>query len=268
MNKFGNLVASTFMFIFGLASLWVAIKALLKGSISMASGSKDVLFSTNPIGFLFVVAFWITFGLFLIWVSSRKEVDPFQPDDSSDANGKRADYLPEPLLLYKSHAWAIGIIFLMTLFMLPLGYFSLALSQSLGAGFGLLLMLPWLAWYLTTIWRCIRDIRWQGPALKIDHVGITIYTENGHLIKWHDLVGVRLTASSSNTYLVVQYRNLDTVRHHIAPYSLFRSIMSRIFYRGFEAGIKLTSLKFKRGKVMLTAQAFLQQAYRHNVHRA
>ena len=138
MNKFGNLVASTFMFIFGLASLWVAIKALLKGSISMASGSEDVLFSTNPIGFLFVVTFWIVFGLFLIWVSSRKEVDPFQPDDSSDANGKRADYLPEPLLLYKSHAWAIGIIVLMTLFMLPLGYFSLALSQSLGAGFGLL----------------------------------------------------------------------------------------------------------------------------------
>ncbi len=69
----GDRLTSLCMILAGSGCAFVAGKAIVSGAIPpLGAGKPSVLFSTNPDGFLFLLAFWGGFGILLLVAAFRK----------------------------------------------------------------------------------------------------------------------------------------------------------------------------------------------------
>ena len=190
-----------------------------------------------------------------------------QPREANDLkwdmpSGKPSSPLPEPLLLYKSRPYAIFLLAALSLFIVGMAYTCFILVGVLGQKLLVLVFVFWFVAYLVMAYLCVCDLRWQGPALEISQYAITDHFHGDRRIPWADIHDVRLTASSQNTLLVLQFANLDKVWEHFGNNNLLHAVWQRIFYNGFEGRLKLTSLSFKRAEVFRVSQAFLRHSKR------
>ncbi|WP_394790906.1 hypothetical protein [Rhodoferax sp.] len=302
MNSFGNLVVTLLAFALGLGSLKIAGQGVFSGTISgLSSSGADVLWAKNPLAFVFLLALWTGLGLLCLlvgWRGIAQPADDAQDEDDESpmplpvtkpgpaqaraaviapklsqavaarelepmpAPVRQPRPLPEPLRLYPSRLWAAGSLVFWTLWTGAMAYVCLALVQILGPVLAKLLFGLWLLLYLVIAWKALRDFFWQGPALELDQYGITDYRYGGRSILWTEVKGVRLHASSSTTSLVVSLRHLADVQAQFGVLRALTAVLNRVFYKGFEGRIKLTSLKFRRAQLLQVAQAFLRNAQR------
>ncbi len=300
MNSFGNLLTHLFAIAFGLGSLKLAVEGLWTGAIrGLSHGGADVTFSAHPLGFVFLAAAWTAFGIGLVWFGwtgfSRPDAADGDEEDAGDSAparslplaGQPSDLrvparnplphvpavppaalaarppakLPEPLVLYTSRMWAVFVLLVATLLVVGAGFACVALSSVFTQKGAALLFAPAVLGYLVVAWKCVRDFFWQGPALVLDQFGLLDYRHGKRSIPWTDVDAVRLDADSTSS-LVLRFRHLEVARQHLGSARMLDTLMSRIFYKGFEGRVTLTSLAFRRAQVLQVAQAFVRHARR------
>lgn len=169
---------------------------------------------------------------------------------------------PNPLELQTSRFYAVLIFVVFTLFVMASAYTAVALTSVFGKALTAILFAPTVLAYVITLAQCLRNFLWSGPVLVLDKFRITNYRKGGHLIPWTEVDAVRLGVRGTSTYLVLRFRRASDVHAHFGKSRWLQSIGGRLFYRGFEARVKLTSLVFKRFMVVQTAQAFLRYSRR------
>lgn len=169
---------------------------------------------------------------------------------------------PKALELYTSRFYAVLVIIVFTLFVIVSAYTAVALTTIFGKVLVMVFMLPTALVYVLTMVQCMRNFFWVGPVLVLQEFGITNYRKDGHMIPWTEVEAVRLDARGTSTYLVLRFRRASDVNSHFGKTRWLQSITGRLFYKGFEGRVKLTSLGFKRSVVLQTAQAFLRYSRR------
>ncbi|MEC5216957.1 hypothetical protein RCH09_001913 [Actimicrobium sp. GrIS 1.19] len=179
-----------------------------------------------------------------------------------EPNGISPNLPSRELELTTSRGYAILVFLVFTPFIVSCGYTTFALSFVLGKAFGIILFAPVALAYVFTMRQCIVNYFWSGPVLLFDRFGITNYRKSGHLIPWTEVDAVRIEAHQSSTYLVLRFRNANNVLKHFGTSRMLRSVLQRLFYKGFEGRVKLTSLSFKRSEVLQVAQALLRNSRR------
>lgn len=165
---------------------------------------------------------------------------------------------PRPLELCTSRFYAVWVFIMLTLLVIGSAYIAVVLASITSKAWIVVLMVPIVLACGVTMAQCLRNFFWTGSVLALDKFGITNYRKDGHLIPWTEVNAVRLDARGSSTYLVLRFRRASDVHAHFGKSSWLQSIVGRIFYKGFEGRVKLTSLVFKRATVLQTAQAFLR----------
>jgi hypothetical protein len=296
MNKFGDGLVTLLALLLGLGSLNLAFHGLMDGTISGGAGAEFV-FAKKPVKFILIELFWVGLaGVFLLaaWRGTwGKKSDPDDLDEdpepmdsqplkrgintrANDAiavtvpaplsapapNEKSPNVPPRELELTTSRGYAILVFIMFTPFVVSSGYTTFALSFVLGKAFGIILFVPVALAYVFTMRQCIVNYFWSGPVLRLDRFGITNYRRGGHLIPWTDVDALRIEAHQSSTYLMLRFRDASDVLKHFGTSRMLRSVMQRLFYKGFEGRVKLTSLSFKRSEVLQVAQAFLRYSRR------
>lgn len=176
--------------------------------------------------------------------------------------GKALPGLPEPFRLYASRPYAVLAFVAMNAFAVSSGFTLLALERFLGLTAAAILFTPVVLVYLRIVHQCIQNFFRRGPVLVLDRFGVTNHRRHGHMIPWTEVDAVRLDASNSATYLVLRFPNASDMHKHFGTLRFLPSAMQRMFYKGFEGRVKLTSLSFKRGEVQQVAQAFLKYSKR------
>ncbi|MEO6853976.1 MAG: hypothetical protein ABI410_21890 [Rhodoferax sp.] len=188
---------------------------------------------------------------------------PPLPPRLAAAPVRSATSLPEPLAMYTSRAWALGVLVLATLVLVGAGYACIGLSYFLTMQGAAVLFAPGLVAYLVVAWKCVRDFFWQGPALVLDRFGILDYRHlGGRSIPWTDVDAVRLHASGSTTSLVLRFRDMALARQHFGSVNMLNALVNRIFYKGYEGRVLLTGLRFSRARLLQVAQVFVRHARR------
>ena len=185
-----------------------------------------------------------------------------QPIPKPSPNAKSANLPSGALELTTSRAYAFWVFLVFTPFMVGCGYASFALASFLGNMLGIVLFVPVALAYVFAMHQCILNYFWTGPVLRLDRFGITNYRKGGHLIPWTEVNAVCIEAHESSTYLVLRFRNANDVLKHFGTSRMLRSVVQRIFYKGFEGRVKLTSLVFSRAEVLRVAQAHLKYSRR------
>lgn len=170
--------------------------------------------------------------------------------------------LPEPLQLHVSRPYAWLALVLVSLLAAGLGAGVFALSGAPGGLLAVVVFVPAALVCGIVALQCIRNLSHEGPVLVLDRFGLTNHRKGGHLIAWTEVDAARLHATNSATYLVLRFRHADDMHAHFGLLRLLPSVLGRIFFKGFEGRIKLTSLSFKRAEVQRVAQAFIRHARR------
>jgi hypothetical protein len=193
--------------------------------------------------------------------------EPLRPDElarlapAPERFAARDARAPPPLLLFNSKTWAVfGLIVSTALMAVSATLGASVFASLLGERFAQVLVAAMAFAYLTAVYRIVRNLRWEGPALVLDEEGITDCFRGAPTTPWRDVRGVRLTASSSTTYLVLQFAHAQTAARHFGLLKMPHAFLQRIVYDGFECALPLTSLSFSRVDVTRTAQAFLKHS--------
>jgi hypothetical protein len=202
--------------------------------------------------------------------SSPDMARPLQPVPVADAGSLNANpagavekaVAPRPLELYTSRFYAVLVFMVFTPFVIGCAYSAMALASVFGEVLAALFVAPIVLAYVATMAQCLRNFFWTGPVLVLDRFGITNHRKGGHLIPWTEVDAARLDAQNSSTYLVLRFRRASDVHAHFGKSRWLQAIAGRLFYKGFEGRVKLTSLVFKRSSVLQTAQAFLRYSRR------
>lgn len=188
---------------------------------------------------------------------------PPPPLATAASPARSAAPLPEPLALYTSRAWALGVLVLATVVLVGAGYACIGLSYFLTAQGAAVLFAPGLVGYLVIAWKCVGDFFWNGPALVLDRFGILDYRHHDRRsIPWTDVDAVRLHASGSTTSLVLRFRDVALAHQHFGSVHMLNALVNRIFYKGYEGRVLLTGLRFSRARLLQVAQAFVRHARR------
>jgi hypothetical protein len=292
MNKFGHGVTTLLLFVLGLGCLSLVLHGLLDGVVDGANGATFP-FASKPVKFTLIELFWLGLGLLLLLAAwrglTRREVDvdderedededatqpmrrtvapalspPTAPlPDARSATATTKPLPPESLELHTSRPYAVLVVIVSTLFAGSSVLTAIALTHILGDVFVAMLFAPFALLCLVTAMQCIRNFFLQGPVLVLNKWGITNYRKDGHLIPWTEVDAVRLDVKGSSTYLVLRFRRADDVLAHFGASRWLQSITGRLFYKGFEGRVKLTSLVFQRALVLKTVQAYLRYARR------
>jgi len=159
---------------------------------------------------------------------------------------------PDTFSLHYSRGWQY---FLLLIFAPPLAFYLYFFAISHINVLTLLFALPALL-LARVCFDCFKALRWQGPVVVMDGVGITDYRLGDEAVPWRHVVRAELGANEAFTFLTLRFRSTALAKTHMGTRRFYGSWLDDWFMAGQWRSC-LTPLAFKRREVLQRANEFI-----------